>query len=326
MNLTNRGDGKGRLIVSFIVSFIPLALGVLLFWYLWRELGSKSQFDLRDMVVVPAPAYKMTTIAYALFFSSIAIVFIGTLIYVVQFNKFFDDKNLPGRPYLNWASYFCVASLVLIVICVVLWIVKLLEDTPSICTAQDLLDSLFWHDIFVLAIFTSFLPVDLLTIKGLKLDLAATPDAEEKKKRRNEIKSGLDWASAQLIIIDIPVLLGALGVFVFIHLMESSHHLMAFDSSLVTSGTGWGCKDVGEIEMERFIGNTFIAGAGTGSLAAQILISQIVFMTLGFFFRYRGKEEGSLITAPLEIDDGDGAGAPFAAKEVAPSPSDGGHN
>jgi hypothetical protein len=287
----------GNIIVEIIRSLTPFAAGLLVLWFFWSRIDSGLAFDLRNMASVPKPAFKLTTLVYALFLSSMTVVFVGTCLYILEFNKFMDGTAFRGRRLLVVAQGLCILAVIIMLVTILVWIGIRQPDAAEACDASDLIKSFFFHDIFVILVFLLFVVIDTLTIMGLR---GAIQAHLPKSARREQLCDYLEWAKAQLFLIDLPVLLGSGALWAFVHFVETGALLMTFDEAVVKSAVAGGrgagpgltnltCNDQ-PLDILRMVGNVFTVGAGMGSLAAQIFVSQIVFVTLGFFFRYRRNE------------------------------------
>lgn len=296
-----RGDlpGFGGIILEIARSLIPFIAGLAVLWFFWSRIDSGLAFDLRNMASVPKPAFKLTTLVYSLFLSSMTVVFVGTCLYIIEFSKFMDAANFRGRRLLLLAQGLCVLAVVIILLTILIWIGVRQPDPAEACDGSDLIRSFFFHDIFVFLVFALFVVIDTLTILGLRRAIQAHPP---KTARREQLCDYLEWAKAQLFLIDLPVLLGSAALWAFVHFVEGEALLRTFDVTIVKSVTT-GARGLGAepgltslvcngqpVDILTMTGSVFTAGAGMGSLAAQIFVSQIVFVTLGFFFRYRRNE------------------------------------
>lgn len=275
---------------------LPFALGLIVLWILLDRIDSENKLDLRVLFDGVAPAYKLATVAYAIFGASITVVIIGTLIYLIDINKFSKDVKGPGEYLITGAFYFAISTIIAIFVGLGYWKAYSNVGPNDICSGHDVMLNFHRHDLFVIYIFVAFLVLDFLTSIGLGRAVSAATDDEDRKRRLCDARQ---WARAQLWLIDLPVLTGAVILyFAMPALAEGSWRVL--DHNLVndpgkleifavgTSGlTSLRCDTGSAFPLHEFIGNMYVAGVGTGALAAQIFLSQAVFVMLGFFFRLK---------------------------------------
>lgn len=286
----------GPFAYELIKSAIPIVAGIVTFYYLWDSIDSGSPSDLRVIFSDAAPAYKLATFIYALFCASIIVVMAATLIYLFDFINIIKAVQEKGETLIKSAFIIMLLAVAMIPIGLFMW-KALVDITPNdVCTGRDVIYSFHYHDGFVLIIFALFVVVDSLTIFGLKRAISSAAATEPRRERLCEYR---EWALAQLWLIDIPVLMGALALSALIPMLSHSpsrlldHQLISGPSAPgIPAGapplTNLVCNsDNSTFGVHEFIGNTYVAGVGSGTLAAQIFLSQLVFVMLGFFFRFK---------------------------------------
>jgi hypothetical protein len=233
--------------------------------------------DLLHIRHIPGTPYALTTTVYALFISSIFLTAFATGLYSWNLTDHMDGPKRAGYSELRRAQGISIAIAVLVFMAVLTWIIS--QTEKNYCDANALVREFLYHDGLVLAVFIGFLFMDIYTIKGLRKSIDSYDVGDE---RRAELCDHLEWAKAQLFVVDLAVIAGVVLLFFFVLAVHGASSLMEFTGPAVITPVPCGA---GTVEVPKMVGSIFAAGVGTGALAAQILVSQIVFISLPMFLR-----------------------------------------
>jgi hypothetical protein len=264
--------------------------------FLARQLDQGVWGDLRTIEAFRT-AFMLSSLVYVILVASLVVVLVGTILYFIDITRMAKDVGQHGNQ-----VYLALGLLVTVLVIVIVAILSenFVIGSPSIedfCNGRDLTRNFFYHDTIVFILFAGFTGVDFLTVRGLDEALLKLSPRKRAGKEGRKLRASREWALAQLKLIDVPVAVGAFALFGLVHYIESREIMMIFVSPIqmppVTGGvysahesmTQLQCLKLPLQDLQRFIGNTFIAGVAAGSLAAHVLMSQFIFMMLSLFFR-----------------------------------------
>ena len=288
-------ENKTETVRRTILAAAPLVIGVIVLIVLGGDLD-QGGLDLYNISIFRS-AFVLSSFVYAILCASLAVVFVGTIIYV---SDMIEMVQLVSRDsvLIYWAFLLLVLGILIIPIALVIELSQIGAPTVSdFCSARDLTKSFSYHDGVVLIIFSCFAVVDILTIYALQQTLAKLDDGNLVSERGEKLLSKTSWAKAQLYLIDVPVVFCTIALLFGVHFIEGRKFMMHFDYPIMMPAATGGvraasekmtrllCNGIPLTELQAFVGNTFIGGVAAGSLAAQVLMSQFIFMMLSIVFR-----------------------------------------
>lgn len=215
-----------------------------------------------------------------------------------------DDDNDADTTSVNRIGAAFLMLVIAIFIDVALLVMILFYNVGATsgeaCDLEKLLVQTKYHDGAVGLVFVTFVIADALTYYGMR---KAISNASRKDKDCKHAQSDKDFAKQQLFLIDVPVLIGAI-ISVIIVLFAAGLNDWASNAfrlsrdvqefmSVKKLTTVFVCegKPLSLPEFQESIVRIFAAGIAMGYLAAHVLMSQIVFVTLTVLHKLRQKEE-----------------------------------
>lgn len=231
---------------------------------------------------------------HMLLVSNIVIVALGTAVYITEIFRGLNNTSVKGGLfYLIFALLIAVGAIGL---CGV-WIMFYYETSRLAAIGVDsevFASALIGHsDLFVIAVFLAFGVSDWLLAKGYDRDSAQCLEPANK----SECNARKRFAHDALILIDLPVLLGSLVLWLVANMLLSNSALVGLGprSAELLAKAGLGTD--GEQNLSRVISSTFAGGFSLGSIICQLAYSQFVFTVLNF----RVTEAASIARGEVDV-------------------------
>lgn len=280
---------------------VPMFLGTWLLVWLLQSAYSEDGSDLSKTALVLQGPFKGSTFSLCVFIASLAVTMIGTFIYVWDlsgYRKLLNDK--PGERQITAAFALTMLTIVVATGAIIFSVIfpSHPHDLESICTYTGVYAEFTGHIMLAVGIFIAFIVVDVLTLWGMNSALKeqATPDPRLVGYRK--------FASNQILLVDIPVLVGALLSLVLIYapdLLQLEFMVMdAGDDGMfkiaedsVTCGKGENTLILDVSDIGAMISNLYLSGIATGYLAAHVLMSQLVFVILSLISEVEENHNGA---------------------------------
>lgn len=273
----------------YIQLFIPIVCGAGAFFYVL------FQYD--NLAIVPATAFHGMRLSYAMLFGSISTVLAGTIIYLREMREIKEiaHKSAGWRELIS--GYILLVITILIFGGIFLFQMMQKNEAPNsrACDFENLHHQALLHDFSLAAVFLLFVIIDWLTRRGMMKAKVKCETSSELADLAKQSGKKLKFASQQLWLVDVPVLV---GIFLSILIAAFLPAFSGWDPALfdvergvrtyfaqARSSTLFTCS-LQPLTIEEFqtsIAQIFAAGIATGYLAAHILMSQMVFIILHFF-------------------------------------------
>ena len=303
--------------------YFPLVIGILasiLFIAFWKEIKASPLF--------PPTAFDGIKFVYAMFVGSIVTTISATIDYRNELQKMQAiATGSDGEKLILYAFRFLFSGIAIIVILpFVMLLFPEIFKIPDPCSSVGYQTFIHTHDIIVGIIFLSFLVADGLTLEGMrrarrKIDndakslkseidaLRAELGDDDKPILANVIETksndlvrlhdssvaaifAIDFSKLQLRLIDGPVLIGLVAIFVItqIALGDSGWNasILKIDPTVLKSMIDartinlFSCNGRGITiyEFQENIVGIFSAGIAMGFVTASVIMSQIIFIAL----------------------------------------------
>lgn len=282
-------------------ALFPLLVGILVFLVMIYSATADNWLAARNWNLVPASPFRGVQLVYAMIFSSLATVLVGTSMYLGELKHMLAiAAQTGGASHLRLARalIFC-AMLILVLYFIVTIVNKNSATATDACNLHILHQRVLWHDICVGVTFALFLAADWQTLVGMNKAAQVCAGNIQRIQLQNEIQLTREFSKQQTLLVDLPVLA---GFFVSLMIVLSAGILRGWDAasfyvnpSVVDflaarrDNTLFMCSSqpIDIREFQQTVGSIFTAGIAMGYLAAHVLMSQLVFIALNFLFRQK---------------------------------------
>ena len=283
---------KLKEIGPYVGAAAPLFCGIAVFFLYMYASQFEGPYSPSNWVLVSSTEFKGVNLVYGMLFASLVTVLLGTLAYGGELKKMESLANGTGGIFKIRRAFKILRWMGVILLVYFLYPLFLRGTIPDndICNLSALHDFVHRHDRLVIALFATFAVVDLLTWKGMTQSRDELEISDEEKSQSAAFTA--EFSKLQLLLIDIPVLFGALVSLLITSFSLGysgwNEKLLTLDprvDELIHSGKSLDIvRCMGEgLSLQQFqesVSGIFIAGISMGYLAAHIIMSQLIFIFL----------------------------------------------